>query len=146
MVNYDILLHATPIMFGDKYNEKETSMENLPTWLVIILSIIGAIGGGAGILAWVRFPQEKKKVEADTYKTLSETVSELSETVKNQGEEMEKIKAKNNELEIKVEELEDENKILLRGVTRLVNQIRKAGLEPVWTPDTGNDIIENKKE
>lgn len=118
-------------------------MEN-SAWEIIV-AILSLIGGGAGVLAWIRFPQEKKKVEADTYKTLSETVTELSETVKNQGAEMEKIKAKNNELEIKVEELEDENKNLLRGVNRLVNQIRKAGLEPVWTPDNNSDIMKEKE-
>jgi cell division protein FtsB len=140
MANYNIFLVNAPITIWGQHNEKEIFMENLPNWLVILLSILGALGGGAGILSWIQFPQEKKKAMADAYETLSHTVDNLSERIDKQVDRI-------DELETEVSALQIENSALKRGINRLVGQIKKAGLEPVWTPDMNGDIIDkNLKE
>lgn len=129
---------------NDAHIGKGSIMDNIE--MIDILNIIGIIiglfGGAAGILAWFKAPNEIRKTKADAYKTLEDTIAGLSETVKAQGEQIKALKETNEELEKRVDELEDENKTLVRGVNRLVNQIRKLGQEPVWTPPQKNDIIE----
>jgi len=122
-------------------------MENIPMWLQIILAIISVLGGAAGIMAWFKAPAEIKKTKSDTYETLSNTINNLSERMDAQNKKIDEQDQKIDALEKEVDMLQDENIALKRGVNRLVNQIRREGLEPIWTPDMENDIIEkNNKE
>ena len=99
-------------------------MENLPAWVVIIVTFITTIGGGAGAAALLGYfkpkaqsPEEKKSIEAQTDKTTIEGLQLAFETLhKNLNAQIEQLR---KQLEIQNQKIEKQQVELQRLVGML---------------------------
>lgn len=89
------------------------SSEQLIQWGLIAAGLAG--GAAAFILSW-----RDRQGQASAYHDLSKTVTGLSAEVRQLRADLWEERGKRQRLEV--------------GVGILINQLRKAGIEPEWTP------------
>lgn len=126
---------------------KERRTLNLAEYLPILIPLLAGmiIAAIPGILALFK---GRTKEKADAAKSIAEgaallieqyesRLADLEEIVKEQAK---KIKCQDLELAaqgVKIEDLESEREEFISGLTALCDQLREAGLEPVWEPNGG---------
>lgn len=83
---------------------------------LIVAAIIGALAGF--LTALVTILAGRKKTDAEASKAISEAVGNLLEP-----------------LNRRIDDQEAEISSLRMGVAKLISQLRRCGIEPVWTPE-----------